>query len=157
VGVALVALTLGRFPEPLAVHFGARGSPNGWAGHGWYLGTLALIGLVLPLGIVALVSRLSAAHPETLNVPGKEYWFHPARRAGGIRRVTDRMWWLACLMLAFAIAIHFLLLAANAATPPRLPTAPFIMLLAGFLLGLVWWVRSLDAAMRPPTRPGGGT
>jgi uncharacterized membrane protein len=154
-GVALVALTLRRLPDPMAVHFDAGGNPNGWGGHGSYLGILTLIGLVLPLGIVALVSRLSATHPETLNVPGKEYWFHPARRVEGIRRVTEQMWWLACLMLAFAMAIHVLLLAANAVVPPHLPTAPFILLLAGFLLGLVWWVRSLHGAMRPPPRAGG--
>jgi hypothetical protein len=141
----------------MAVHFGAAGNPNGWAGHGFYLATLTLIGLVLPLGIVALVSRLSAVHPETLNVPGKEYWFHPARRAEGGRRVTGQMWWLACLMLALAVGIHVLLLAANTRVPPRLPTAPFLVLLAGFLLGLVWWVRSLTAAMRPPSRAGEGS
>jgi uncharacterized membrane protein len=153
-GVALVALTLRRLPQPMAVHFGAAGTPNGWAGHGFYLATLALIGLALPLGIVALVSRLSATHPDTLNVPGKDYWFHPARRAEGVRRVTDQMWWLACLMLALAVGVHVLLLAANAAVPPRLPTAPFLVLLAAFLIGLLWWIRSLTGAMRAPPRAG---
>jgi hypothetical protein len=155
-GAALVALTLRRLPEPMAVHFGAAGNPNGWAGHGFYLATLALIGLVLPLGIVTMVSRLAAARPETLNVPGKDYWFHPARRAEGVRRVTGQMWWLACLMLGLAVGVHVLLLAANARVPPRLPTAPFLVLLGGFLVGLVAWIRSLTAAMRPPSRQGAG-
>jgi hypothetical protein len=138
----------------MAVHFGAGGTPNGWASHGVYLATLALIGLLLPLGVVALVARLSASHPETLNVPGKEYWFHPARRAEGVRRVTEHMWWLACLMLALALGTHGVLLAANAHASPRLSEGLFVILLGGFLFGLVWWSRSLTAAMLPPASAG---
>ena len=134
----------------MAIHFGPRGAPNGWAGHGFYLATIAIIGLGLPLGIVAMVSRLAATRPEVLNVPGKDYWFQPARRDEGARRVTDQMWWLGCLMLSLTIAMHWLLLKANGSAPPRLPTVPFVGLLVAFLVGLVLWTRNLHAVMRPP-------
>ena len=51
-GAAFVALTLPRLPEPMAVHFGLRGDPDGWASHGVYVATIAIIGLVLPIAIV---------------------------------------------------------------------------------------------------------
>ena len=60
------------------------------------------------------------------------------------------MWRLACLMLALAVGVHGLVLTANSRVPPRLPTPALVVLLAGFLLGMVWWSRSLNAAMRPP-------
>jgi hypothetical protein len=151
-GAAIVAVTVRRLPDPVAVHFGLRGVPDGWAGHGCYLALLALIGLALPLGIVALVSRVASTRPGALNVPGKDYWFDPARRAEGVRRIVGQMWWFACLLLAFALGLHGLLLTANARVPPRLPTSAFLVLLGGFVLGLVWWTRSLAAAMRPPAR-----
>jgi hypothetical protein len=53
-------------------------------------------------------------------------------------------------MLALAIALHALLLQANASVPPRLAAGPFAGLLLGFLLGLALWMRGLNAAMRPP-------
>jgi uncharacterized protein DUF1648 len=147
---AVVAVTIRRLPDPVAVHFGLRGVPDGWAGHEFYLALLAFIGLALPLGIVALVSRVASTRPEALNVPGKAYWLDPARRPEGVRRIVGQMWWLACLLLAFALGVHGLLLTANARVPPRLPTGAFLVLVGGFLLGLVWWTRSLAAAMRPP-------
>lgn len=41
------------------------------------------------------------------------------------------------------------------ASPPRLPTGPFLGAVAGFLLGLALWIRNLHVTMRPPA--GGST
>lgn len=151
-GAAFVALTLPALPPRPATHFNLQGAADGWATRGAYVMFLALIGVGLPLMVVGLVPGLGATKPELLNVPGKDYWLPPARRAEGVRRVTAQMWWLACLMLGLTLAIHWLILAAHAASPPRLPTGPFLGAVAGFLLGLALWIRNLNATMRPPAR-----
>lgn len=152
-GTAFVAVTLHRLPPRMAIHFNLYGAADNWAGREAYVVLLMGIGLLLPVGIVALVARLGATSPGLVNVPGKDYWFRPERRAEGVARVTDMMWWLGCLMLALTIAVHGLLLVAHEATPPSLPTGPFIVVLAGFVLGVLLWSRSLTAAMRPPSPP----
>jgi hypothetical protein len=149
-GIGLVALTLAELPARMAIHFDLYGRANGWSGKGAYVGLIAAIGLLLPVAMVGFVTRLGATRPEALNVPGRDYWFQPERRNEGVRRVANHMWWLACLMLALAIAMHGLMLLAHASDPPRLPTPGFLALVSGFLLGIVGWVASLSAAMRAP-------
>jgi uncharacterized membrane protein len=150
VGTGFVAVSLSRLPSPMAIHFGANGRADNWASRGTYVAVLALLGVVLPLVQVTLVPRLAATRPELLNLPGRDYWLAPARRAGGIQRLRTQMWWFACLLLAMALALHGLTLAAHASVPPRLPIGGFVALLVGFLLGTLAWVASVTAAMRPP-------
>lgn len=149
-GAAYVALTASQLPPRVAIHFGWRGFANGWSSLGGYLIFLAGFGWLLPLAIVALVGRLAVTTPEALNVPGKEYWFHSDRRAEGAARVTERIWWLGALLLGFAVAMHAMLLVANAQTPARLPNRPFLALLGGFLVAVGLWTWRLHVAMRPP-------
>jgi uncharacterized protein DUF1648 len=149
-GVGFVALTLPHLPPQMAIHFNLHGAADNWASRGVYVTVLVLIGLVLPLGIVALVPWLGATKPDALNVPGRDYWFAPERRPEGVRRLAEQMWWLASLLLALAILLHGLILDAHSATPPRLPLKSFLGMLVGFLLILVLWSRRLKAVMRPP-------
>jgi uncharacterized membrane protein len=149
-GAAFVAVTLPSLPARMATHFGPSGRADAWSSRGTYLVFLAVVGLLLPLAIGALTARLGASRPQLLNVPGKEYWLAPERRREGVARLAGAMWWLACLMLALSVAVHGLILLAHRSDPPRLPTVAFIALLAGFLVGMAFWVSNLNAAMRPP-------
>lgn len=149
-GATFVLVTLPRIPPRVAIHFGIDGAANGWSSATGYLLFLGAFGFLLPIAVVLFVARLGASRPELLNVPGKEYWFHPDRRSEGVALLTDRMWWMGCLLLAFTVALHALLLVANARTPARLPNGPFLALFFGFLIGVGLWIWKLHAAMRPP-------
>jgi hypothetical protein len=127
-----------------------HGQADNWWSRGAYLAFLVLIGVLLPLGIIGLVTRLGATRPELLNLPGKDYWFALERRAEGVRVVQELMWWFACLMVALVIGMHGTIVAAHASVPPRLPLGFFLGLVAGFLLGLTLWVRRVKSAMRHP-------
>lgn len=152
-GTAFVAFTLAMLPPRVAVHFNLYGDADGWSTRSGYVIVLALMGLVLPLLMLALVARLGASSPELLNVPGRDYWLDPVRREEGLRRIRGHMWWLASLLLLLMIALHALLLAANASGPPRLPTGAFIGLLVGFVAGVVAWVASFTRVLPVPRAP----
>ena len=145
----IVAVTAQRLPPLLATHFDAMGAPNAWSSHETYLLLMAVIGLVLPLGIVAMVAWVGGRHQEWLNVPAREYWLEPARRAEGVRRVRGHMWWLACLMTGLALGIHLLLVQAHQTTPPRLQLMPFVGVVAAFLTGIAIWIGAFYKVMRP--------
>jgi uncharacterized membrane protein len=145
----IVLVTTERLPPVLATHFDAMGTPNAWSSHETYLLLMAVIGLLIPLGIQAMVAWVGARHPEWLNVPARDYWLEPARRAEGVRRVRSHMWWLACLMTGLAIGIHLLLVQAHESTPPRLQLMPFVGVLGAFLTGIAIWIGAFYRVMRP--------
>ena len=145
----IVAATLPRLPPILATHFNAVGTPNAWSSHAGYVTVLAVIGLLLPLAIVRMVGWFGVVRPEWLNVPYRTYWIEPARRAEGLSRILSHMWWLACLMAAFVLGIHLVLVGAHATVPPRLPMGSFLGVVTAFLTGLGLWIAAFYRVMRP--------
>jgi hypothetical protein len=111
---------------------------------------LAVAGLLLPLGIVRMVGWFGAVRPELLNVPYREYWLEPSRRAEGMQRIEGHMWWLACLMAGLVVGVHLLVVQAHGTTPPQLRTGPFYSVVAAFLTALVIWIAAFYALLRPP-------
>jgi uncharacterized membrane protein len=114
VGALFVVRTLGDLPAEVATNFGGGGVPHAWIGRGAYVGYLAVIGLVLPLAMVAIM-----------------------RRGGGARAGR---WWLGSLMVGLALGVHAVILAAHRTQPPQLPTRGFVALLGFFVVGLVSWI-----------------
>jgi hypothetical protein len=125
IGVLFVARTLGDLPASVATNFAGGGIPHAWIGRQAYAGYLALIGLVIPLAMVAIM----------------------ARRGG----VQAGRWWLGSLMVGLALGLHAVILAAHRIQPPRLPTAGFLALLGLFVLGLVSWILRWGRAARSPS------
>jgi hypothetical protein len=86
--ILLLLATLGRLPPVVASHFDAAGAPNGWSSRGSYAILLAAIGVLLPLGIIGLVTALTQRGPQLLNIPARDYWrrlHHDRGRAGRSR------------------------------------------------------------------------
>ena len=146
----LLLLTLGRLPALVASHFDASGTPNGWSTRTGYAAVLLLVGALLPLGVVALVGRLTRAGPQLLNIPSREYWRRPEHAEEAVRRARAYVWWLACIMAATGLAVHWLVLRANALQPPRLATPGIIAVLAGVLVAVSAWIVGWFRVLRPP-------
>ena len=69
-------------PERVASHFGASGAANGWMTKSQFLMTYAAIllpALFLEFGCSAALPR---RRKRSCNLPNKEYWLSPERRAG---------------------------------------------------------------------------
>src|SRR5690349_6137471 len=70
-----------HLPDKVASHFGMDGKPNGWMLRSDYVLYMGAAGVGLPLFILAIYSLLSIIPKQLINVPNRDYWFAPERRA----------------------------------------------------------------------------
>jgi uncharacterized membrane protein len=121
-------------PDRLASHFAASGIPNGWMTKTQFM---VMYGVVfLPaLAIEFWVSHRIANKPITkLNLPNKEYWLAPERRAETFAYFETFFAWYGCVFLFVMLFAMGLAMRTNFDTPPYLPTGPIVSVLIGFVL-----------------------
>ena len=141
--IALVTATRDRLPLKLATHFRFDGAPDGWmARDSHVLGTLAL-GLGLPVLILGIFAALRAFNGAGCNIPHRDYWLAPERRAATMNFILRMGIWLACLMVLFPAAMHLAVLRANSRIPVALPAMEFALMIAPFVAGVALWIASL--------------
>lgn len=148
--MVFVLATLGRLPEVVASHFDASGVPNGWSSRTGYAALLLLVGIILPLGIVAMVNGLTRRGPDRLNIPARDYWTRPEHAREAIRRVRAYMWWLGCIMIGLAGVTHGLILAAHTRHPPHLSSRGIILVIGAAFLAIGAWTAGWYRVLRPP-------
>ncbi len=152
-GVVLLvdlAVTVPSLAEPVATHFDGAGRPNGWMTQTGYGIFMAAFGIGLPVLISGLMPIVSRWFPTRVNLPNRLYWLAPERREATLSFLKWHLGWLAILMVFFVIAIHHLILMANAVRPPELPHTPFLFMLGCFLAGMAVWTILLWRRFRRP-------
>lgn len=142
--------TSSLLPGRLATHFGGRGQPNGWMNRSGYTTFISLLGVGLPLFVIALCFLCRFLPAWTVNIPNREYWVSPERRSRTYGYLLAHSLWLGCLLVAFVAAMHYLTIQANRSIPVHLAGGSMIMVLAVFLGCLAIWVVAL---MRHFQRP----
>jgi uncharacterized membrane protein len=138
-------------PDRLASHFGASGIPNGWMTKAQFMLMYGVV-LIPALAIEFWVSRQIANKPDArLNLPNKEYWLAPERRAETFAYFETFFAWYGCVFLFVLVYAMGLAMRANFDTPPRLPTGPIASDIAGFVL---FNVGAVIAMLRRFSNPG---
>ncbi len=145
---AFVVVTTEQLPLRVASHFGAGDLPNGWMTREGYLVFMLVFATLLPVFVVALVGWLPRLAPASIGIPHREHWLAPGRRATTMAALAAHACWLGALLALFVASVHFTILEANAAVPPRLPADHFWMLLVAFLAALVLWIAALFLRFR---------
>jgi uncharacterized membrane protein len=148
VGATLLVVTVDQLPPQIASHFGAGGAANGWMSRHVYLLFALALGIGLPLLVVLTMGVLPRLMPGAINLPNRDYWLAPANRESTLAYLGAHAGWLGCLLVVFMVAIHFLLIGANATQPPQLPLRPFLTLMAAFLVGMGVWAITLTRHFR---------
>lgn len=125
--VAVAAIHFARYyselPPVVASHFDARGVANGWQTKQAFFAIFAGV-TVLTCAIVFCAPLLIAMAPASLiNLPNKNYWLAPERRAASQAFISAWFGWFGCVMfllmiLTFDYAIKWNL--HQAADPTRL-------------------------------------
>lgn len=123
-----------RLPEVLGSHFAGNGAVNAWQSKAAFLSTeLAVVVLAAVVGFG--IPRIIGAMPVSLiNLPNKEFWLSPERRAESLGYLQMHMAWFGCALLAFLLFVMDLVYQANLQSPPRLNSAAFVPGLVVFLL-----------------------
>lgn len=140
-----------QLPERVATHFGTGGRADGWSDRNAFLLMYALlvVGMSAILGGIGLIiGRLPAS---AINLPNREYWLAPERRADTHARVREQMLVMAGATNLFFLGLMHLTVAANRLSERRLGSG-FWLLFAAYLAFVTGWaVRFVRAyGVRPP-------
>lgn len=137
-------------PDRVASHFNAAGEANGWSGKQafatLYLVIIAVMALLF-LGIPRLVGKLPAS---MVNLPNREYWLAPERKAETVAILSHYMAWLGSAMLVFLIFVFHLTIRANLAEHAKLGREMWIGLGAFLLYTTAWCIALLLRFRKPP-------
>ena len=133
-GLAFAMHDFSQLPERMASHFNASGMPNGWMPKsGFFLVYLFVISAAC--SVEFLVPRSIAKRSDRrINLPNKEYWLAPERRAETFAFFDKFFAWYGCAFLFLEVCVLELALQANFQTPPVLPTGPVVTLLVAFVV-----------------------
>ena len=135
--VAAIAECIHDFPllpDRLASHFAASGMPNGWMTKQQFFITYAVV-FVPALLVEFWVSHRIENKPDAkLNLPNKEYWLAPERRANTFAYFDSFFAWYGCAFLFVEVFAMGLAMRANFDTSPKLPTGPIFSVITGFVL-----------------------
>lgn len=138
--VLLLAASAHSLPEQVASHFDASGNANGWTTRSMFVLLMGGAGLVFPILFMVLFAILQFA-------PGLLSWIkQPAgEKSPGVtfQYLMRRSFWFASMTLCFIAAVQALIVEANAATPPRLPTTTLLVVVCGFIVGVMFWSGNL--------------
>jgi hypothetical protein len=128
-----------RLPPLVASHFGAGGIATGFILHRRYVFAAMFLCVAPALAIVFPVS-LALRNPKTvINLPNRDYWLAPERRADTIDFIRTQMMRFGTALLVFFCYVHWLLVKANQQSPPRLAGAAFVSAVAVFIGFMVVW------------------
>jgi len=126
-------------PARPAVHFDAAGVANDWISRPIYVFLTCLLPL-LEVTVFWLASRCANRFPSLLNIPRRDYWLAPERRAHTAALLLRWLLWLGCGLTVFSGGLHALVWRANQASPPHLSADGTLILIISFFVALMIWV-----------------
>ncbi len=141
VGAASLVWAERVLPAKVASHFGADGKPDGWMSRESYVQAMGLIGFVAPAFLLGIGWSMRVVPGDMMNLPRREYWLSPARRHETNQYMARQFGWLACLSLALIVALNWLTIDANRASPPRISDGVWVLLVVFLASVAIWIVR----------------
>ena len=150
---AFIWLTSRGLPSVVASHFEANGYANGFTTRGGYVGLMLVFVAGVPTLLVT-VMYIGLGRPNArINLPNRDYWLAPERRTETVAYLRAHMARFAVALMALLCYVHWLVVRANQAQPPRLASPWVNGGLAVFIIFAVLWTRTLLRRFR--ARPPG--
>jgi hypothetical protein len=135
-----VVMTGASLPEFAATRFGMGGDPNAFMSGRGYTVYMSVLVTVVPL-LVALLPRLIGRRwPQLLNISNRDHWLAPERLTDTLAAIESRTKLLATVMILFLCFVHWLVVRANTANPPRLDESLFLVGLGSFAVFMISWI-----------------
>jgi uncharacterized membrane protein len=158
--ILLLALTLlglfqaawfhDRLPAEFGTHFDARGVADRTGGPVGFL-LVQFAALVGMAAVFLFTPRLMRRVPTThWNLPNKDYWLAPERRAEFEAWFAGHLAWIGCATQLLLVAIFHLVLTAATSESADLMRTAMPMLIGGFLVAVAVWIASTFYALRRP-------
>ena len=139
-----------RLPESVAPHFGPAGQADDWMPRTEAVLFQAGLQVVFPF-VLLLLAKLTSVLPVTMvNIPYREYWLHPDRRADSLSWLSGMLSWISVAMSLHMLVLSHLTFQANVSRQP-LQMVLFFCLLSSLLIFVFGMVRlSFRRFSRPP-------
>ena len=145
---AFIWTTSASLPHVVASHFGTSGSADGFMSRSAYRFVLLLLMIAIPLLLALLPLAATIKGGLRLNLPNREHWLAPERRAETLHFLRAHGLWFASFVALFLAYVHLLVVEANRLEPPRLSTSAMHAGLAVFFVALIAWLGVLYLRFR---------
>lgn len=140
VAAGFIWFTSGDLPPVVASHFASGGAANGFMGRGTYTAFMVAVVVAVP-ALIGFSGQLIRLLPlQWINLPNKQYWLAPQRRAATVDSLSSLTVPFALALVVFLSFVHWLVVQANAVHPARLPEGSLFVGLAVFGVAAVLWV-----------------
>jgi len=149
-----LAWSSSHLPDRVATHFDGSGRPDGWMSRTAHLRFMGVFGLAFPLFVPALVFISRFLPDQLYNLPHRDYWLAPARRAETMAYLFRHALWFSPMALGFAIGIHASIIYANQLARVHLSAVLALALGGCFVAGAVVWGISLMRHFHAGSRRG---
>ncbi len=136
-GAVLIVMTSAALPPRVASHFAPGGVANGWQSLQAYRAMMLVFALALPIGVVVAAAWLPRRFPRLVNPPFRDYWLAPERREATYAALTGFALAIGALVVTFVVALHLVIVAANASAPPHFADGPFWLLAGTFAATII--------------------
>jgi uncharacterized membrane protein len=152
VSLVFIVATSPTLPPTVATHFAAGGRANGWMTREGYTLFALVFAIALPWLLYAGSALLPARWPGVVNLPHRDYWLAPPRRAQALAVLQRYGAIVAGAMMVLSAAMHGAILDANRRTPAQLHEPAFIAVVAVFAVTVI--VASIGMYRRFKRVPG---
>lgn len=134
-----------RLPDPVASHFDPAGDADGFMPRGLYIAIMMAVTVIVPLLVAILINIALHRRGARINLPNRDHWLSPERRAETIDFLARQASRFAGLLVLFMCYAQWLAARANSVTPPSLDQGLFFVGLGVFMaciiVGMVRMVR----------------
>lgn len=137
-------------PSPMAVHFNAAGMADGWGPKHYFFGTIGAVIALLTI-MFAGISLLIHVLPDSLiNLPNKDYWFAPERRAQTLQRLTGQLLFIGAITMLLLDGVLYLSCMANIPPVSSMPAEILWGMLGSFFtVNIIWTIIMIRSYLRP--------
>lgn len=150
-----VLSTSAALPDRVAQHFAASGAADGFAPREHYRTFMLGFTVGFPFLVTTLMTFAFSKTSTTFNLPNREFWLAPERRAETVRFLVRRAQGFGMLLSVYLCYVHWLVIRANAAVPPQLSSTRMIVGLVLFALANFIWLSGLWSRFRRVDRASG--
>jgi uncharacterized membrane protein len=137
---AFVWFSGAALPDMVASHFGPSGAANGFMPRASYVRFMLVLIVTLPVSLGLLPGLLLGVPGVRINLPNRDYWLAPERRAATIATLRRHLAGFGVLLLLFLTYMDGLTVRANQTFPPALPGDWFIGGLIVFVVTAALWI-----------------
>jgi hypothetical protein len=135
-------------PQMVASRFDAAGMATGHMPRATYLIVMLIVVLLSPIFLV-IMPRIALRNPHArINVPHRDYWLAPERRAQTVEIISQHTTRFAGVLVVFLCYAHWLVVHANSSSPPTLSSAWLLAGLVVFMGLTVRWAFQLMGRFR---------